>query len=154
MDASSTHRTEISGTVQYVAFSIGREFFAIDIEKTVEIIRVSPITPVPKSKSYIRGVINLRGRIITVVDVRSRLQVTDENILTSDSRILILDNGARGVGVLVDSVENVIRLNEGDIEALPVTISSHKARFLKGIGKANGILYSIIAVEEVISPLI
>lgn len=152
MSAAFSGKTDGLDSCQYITFSLGDEFFAIDIEKMVEILRVSPITPVPKSRSFIKGVVNLRGRITTIIDVRARLAVIPTEKNSQENRILIIDNGGRGVGILVDRVGNIIKLKREDVENVPVTVSPSKEKYLVGVGKTGGVLYSILNSDEIVSP--
>lgn len=150
-----------SDILQLVSFEIGVEEYAIPILAVQEINRVMPITPVPHSPAAVEGVINLRGRIIPVVDMRKRfgLPKTSE---TGDSRIVVVEVGQdrRVLGFTVDRVHEVLRLPADIIDPAPAVAhhnpaevpSSPAANFITGIGKLDDRLLILIDLQRLFTP--
>lgn len=134
--------------IQVVAFSIAKEEYAIDILAVQEIIRPTAITRVPKAPSYIEGVINLRGNVVPVINLRCRFGMV-EGEQTETSRVIILNIHEMKIGITVDSVTEVIRINENDVEVPDLSDSLDK-RFVKGVGKYNGRLLILLDLEEIL----
>lgn len=151
MTASITPKADSSASELFVSFRLGDEQFAVDINKVVEIIRVLPITAAPGSRPYVLGVINLRGKIVTTIDLARRLGADAPSAVTRDSRIIILEKGARVVGVLVDYVGKTRTFSERKIEAVPSMIQGERAGFFKGIAVDGDAFCSILSVENIIS---
>jgi purine-binding chemotaxis protein CheW len=122
------------GEEQLVTFSLSTEEFGVDIMKVQEIIRIPPITRVPKAPGYVEGVINLRGNIIPVVNLRARfgMPLGEETDL---SRIVVLQVNGKVFGVRVDGVTEVLRLDSEAIEPPPPVALGMDSSFIRGVGK-------------------
>lgn len=121
---------------KYLIFSMGDELYGIEIRHVTEIIGIQPITEVPEMPEYVKGVTNLRGKIIPVMDARLRFK---KPVREYDGRtcIIVLDSNDISIGLIVDSVSEVIVMADEDIAPPPdINKSSHK--YIKGIGKAGG----------------
>lgn len=126
--------TEADNIMQLVCFNIGDEFFGVDILMVQEIIRSTPITPIPDSPSFIEGVINLRGNIIPVIDLRKRLDLSGLNISEEKIWIIILKVNGRTTGFIVDFVNKVMKINREDIKAPPDIVSAGlKSQYISGV---------------------
>jgi purine-binding chemotaxis protein CheW len=132
-----------------VGFRIGKETFGVPIHLVHEIVRLPEITAVPEAPDYIEGVINLRGKIISIVDLRKRFG--ERNIEPSrKNRILVAEIDKKIVGLIVDAASEVMRLPESEIEA-PPSISDHEgADYITGVGKLNGRLVILIDLTKVL----
>lgn len=121
---------------RYLTFTLGGESYGIEIQYVIEIIGTQPITEVPELPTYIRGIINLRGKIVPVMDVRLRFkkQFKEYNDRTC---IIVIDIKEASIGLIVDSVSEVISIPESDIVE-PPEISKSGNNYVKGIGKING----------------
>jgi len=120
--------------MQLVGFTIGKELFGVDILMVQEIIRAAPITPVPNSPDFVEGVINLRGNILPVIDLRKRLNLLSSEVDKYDTWILILDIGNKTTGFIVDSVTEVIKIQENTIEPPPDIIKAGlESQYLRGV---------------------
>jgi purine-binding chemotaxis protein CheW len=125
---------EKENLMQLVGFTIGREQFGVDILMVQEIIRSAPITSVPNSPDFIEGVINLRGNIIPVIELRKRLNLYRKDIAAKDAWILILDINSRVTGFIVDSVTRVLKIMESTIEPPPeVVVAGLANQYIKGV---------------------
>ena len=120
--------------MQLVGFTIGDEHFGVDILMVQEIIRSAPITSVPNSPDFIEGVINLRGNIIPVIELRKRLNLFREDSASEDAWILILDINSRVTGFIVDSVTRVLKIMENTIEPPPeVVVAGLANQYIRGV---------------------
>jgi purine-binding chemotaxis protein CheW len=129
-----TDQEEKDLLMQLVGFTIGNEQFGVDILMVQEIIRSAPITSVPNSPDFIEGVINLRGNIIPVIELRKRLNLYREDADSKDSWILILDIDSRVTGFIVDSVTRVLKIVESTIEPPPeVVVAGLANQYIRGV---------------------
>jgi purine-binding chemotaxis protein CheW len=129
-----TDQDEKERLMQLVGFTIGKEQFGVDILMVQEIIRSAPITSVPNSPDFIEGVINLRGNIIPVIELRKRLNLFKKNRASKDSWILILDIDSRVTGFIVDSVTRVLKIVESTIEPPPdVVVAGLGNQYIRGV---------------------
>ncbi len=129
-----TDQEEKEQLMQLVGFTIGNEQFGVDILMVQEIIRSAPITSVPNSPDFIEGVINLRGNIIPVIELRKRLNLFQEDSASKESWILILDINGRVTGFIVDSVTRVLKILESTIEPPPeVVVAGLANQYIRGV---------------------
>ena len=121
---------------KYLIFFIGNELYGIEIRYITEIIGIQPITVVPEMPHYVKGITNLRGKIIPVIDARLRFK---KEVRDYDDRtcIIVLDSNGISTGLIVDNVSEVIAIADEDI-ALPPDINKGGPRYIKGIGKSDG----------------
>ncbi|MCC6544082.1 MAG: purine-binding chemotaxis protein CheW [Nitrospirae bacterium] len=135
--------------LQIVTFMVGNEQFGIHIMKVQEIIRVIGAVRVPKSPAYVGGVINLRGKIVPVIDLRNRM---GKNITeyTDTSRIIVVDSGSRLAGLVVDAVIDVINLSSDEIEPCPAIDDKCSSKYIKGIGKKDERLITLLNLEDLL----
>jgi len=138
-----------SQELQLVAFRLGNETYAVDIQQVQEIIRMQQITRVPGAPFFVEGVINLRGRIIPVIDLRKRLGLP-RGEETDEVRIVVVEVPPHKVGMIVDAVEEVLRLSEENIEAPSSLVASVDEQYLKGVGKSEDRLVVLLDLEEIL----
>jgi len=133
---------------QYVVFSLGQQEYGIDIALAQEVIRIpEQITKIPDTSTYVEGMVNLRNKIIPVIDLKKRFKF-EQTARTSDSRLLILNLEDMILGTIVDDVAEVLKIDEQAIEALNTTISSVGSNSVKGIGKiANRLILLLDAIK-------
>lgn len=130
-----------------VTFQLGREEYGVEIASVQEIIRATDITPVPGAPSHVRGVINLRGKIIPVVDLRRRFAL--EVVENSESqRIIVVEMGEKRIGMLVDGVSQVIRVPAGVVEEMPEEATTVDENFIRGVGKLENRLIIILDLNK------
>ena len=134
-----------------VSFKLGNELFGIDIHQAREVIHLCEIINVPHSPSLVEGIISLRGSVVCVLDLGRRLEKTHRNIKPS-SRIIIVDIGARSLGLIVDEVREVVRLQPEQLEPIPPEMDTIDTRFLRAVGKVNGQFMLILDVDKMLSP--
>ena len=132
---------------QLVTFSLGEEEFGVDIMKVQEIIRIPPITQVPNAPAYVEGVINLRGNIIPVVNLRKRFGMPPGEE-TDLSRIVVLQFDGKVFGVRVDGVTEVLRLDSDSIEPPPPVALGMDAHYIRGVGKIGERLLILLNLDR------
>jgi len=123
---------------QYLTFALADETYGIEVEKIREILEMQPITSVPRTAEYLLGVMNVRGRVVPVVDLRLKfgLEKIASTVHTAIMVLEVEDSGEKSqIGLLVDSVDQVYTLNDEDVEAAPTVGTSVNTRLLKGMGK-------------------
>jgi purine-binding chemotaxis protein CheW len=140
----------LNNEMQLVVFKLGSEEFGVEISQVKEIIRVGDITRIPGSPAYVDGVINLRGQVTSVVNLRSRLGL-DGKQLDSNARIMIMEVQKNSIGVIVDSVTEVKYMSSKDIEPLPEALSSSVgSEYIHGVGKLSGRLLILVNLKQII----
>lgn len=137
-----------SHLLQLVTFRLGGEEYAVDILKVQEINRMVDITAVPNAPSYVEGVINLRGKVIPVINLRKKFSL-DAKELDSHSRIMVVDIGTT-IGLIVDSVSEVLRLPSDTVEPPPPMTGSIGSEYIRGIGKLEDRLLILLDIERLI----
>ncbi len=146
-----TEDDEDEGMLQLVGFDIADEQFGVDILMVQEIIRSAKVTAVPNSPEFVEGVINLRGNIIPVVDLRKRLYLYNEGSESKRSWILILNISDRVVGFIVDQVTHVIKLPETSVQPPPdIVISGLESQYIQGVCEMDNNLLVILNFSRVL----
>ena len=135
---------------QYVTFVIADESYGVPVLKVQEIIGMIPIVPVPNSEDFIRGVINLRGSVVPVVDMRKRFRL-GEREYDMFTVIIIVEVKGLLVGMIVDSVSDVAGIPSGDIQKTPYLASKIDREFISGIGRINEKLAIILEIDRIFS---
>ncbi|MFZ3201447.1 MAG: chemotaxis protein CheW [Candidatus Acidiferrales bacterium] len=135
--------------LQVVGFRIGRETFGLPIAMVREIVRVPEITSVPNAPDYIEGVINLRGRIIPIVDLRKRFGVKSGEP-SKKNRIVVVELGARAIGLIVNSASEVLRIPPSEIEEPHSVFQEGELDFITGVGKLNGRLVILLDLNRIL----
>lgn len=138
---------QTSGQEQYVEFGIEQEQYAIRIEDIHEIIKIQDITAIPNVKDYVKGVINLRGRIVPVISLRCFFG-SEEVPFTKSSRIVVIHHQEEAVGIIVDRVNKVTTFS--DIQPPPERVGGVQGNFFTGIGLAESRLVGILRLDEVL----
>lgn len=146
----------VSGTgptdelLQMVVFQLGGEEFGVEIMKVQEIIRMPEITQIPQSPDFVEGVINLRGRIIVVINLDKRFNLTSKEI-DEHSRIIVVEIGENVVGMIVDSVNEVLRIPVSSVDPAPELIMSNISKeYITGVGKMDNRLLIFLDLAKVL----
>ncbi len=134
---------------QLVIFELANEFYGINIAVVESIIKMQAITQLPQSPSYVKGVTNLRGSVLPVIDLRSRFALQPKED-TRQTRIIIITMGSIKVGVTVDGVSEVLRVSDELIEPLPAMVNSVNSVFLKGIVRLENRLIILLELGKVL----
>jgi purine-binding chemotaxis protein CheW len=144
----------ITETTQYLTYKLGDEVFALDIAKVREVLDYTPITKVPRTPEFMRGVINLRGSVVPVVDLRLKLGMTGTEKTVNTCIIITevtVDNETTVLGALADSVQEVVDLEPGQIEPAPQIGTRLNTEFIKGMGKLDNKFIIILDIDKVFS---
>jgi purine-binding chemotaxis protein CheW len=141
---------KITKMQQLVSFTLANEEFGVDIIKVQEIMRVQEITKVPQMPDYVEGVINLRGNVIPIMDLRKKfgLEVKERD---NQTRIIVVNVQNRIVGFIVDAVQQVLRLSEDQIEPPPEVGTSINREYLKGVGKLDDRLLILLSLDSLLT---
>jgi purine-binding chemotaxis protein CheW len=132
-----------------VGFRVGRETFGVPIARVHEIVRVPEITAVPDTPELIEGVINLRGRIISIIDLR-KFFGAKESTPNKKNRILVVELADKMVGLIVDSASEVLKIPAADIDDPPTGIQEEDSLYVTGVGKLNGRLIILIDLARIL----
>ena len=135
---------------QLVVFRLANEIYGVEISAVNTIIRMQEITEIPQSPSFVEGVINLRGSIIPVIDLRKRFGLPLGEA-TKASRIIVVESDGQMIGMVVDAVAETLRLSTADIEPPSPVISSIDAEYLRAVGKQENRLVILLDLEKVLT---
>src|SRR5271157_5632851 len=135
--------------IQIVGFRIGRETFGLPIAMVREIVRVPEITSVPNAPDYIEGVINLRGRIIPIVDLRKRFGEKSFEP-SKKNRIVVVELETRAIGLIVNSASEVLRIPPSEIEEPHNVFKEGELNYITGVGKLNGRLVILLDLNRIL----
>ena len=141
-------------TTQYLSFNLGEEVFALDISKVREVLEFTSVTKVPQTPDFMRGVINLRGGVVPVIDLRLKFGLSEvEN--TVNTCIVIVEADVNGdtivLGALVDAVQEVFNLDTDQIESAPSIGTQLNTEYLKGMGKSSEGFVLILDIDRIFS---
>ncbi|AAV81950.1 chemotaxis protein CheW [Idiomarina loihiensis] len=147
------NETDVDGNdevLQWVTFQLEQETYGINVMQVQEVLRYSEIAPVPGAPSYVLGIINLRGNVVTVIDTRLRfgLQTTE---VTDNSRIVIIESEQQVIGILVDSVAEVVYLKTSEIDSAPNVGTDESARFIQGVSNRDDELLILVDLDKMLT---
>ncbi|MGQ9820866.1 MAG: chemotaxis protein CheW [Thermogutta sp.] len=142
------HR-EGSGTLQLVSFRLGQEEYGVEITKVQEIILMGEITKVPQTPEYIKGLINLRSSVIPIVDLRLRFGLPPQDT-TDETRIMVVNVRGKTIGIIVDAVSEVLRINKDQIAPPPPTVAGLGREYLTGLVKLDKRLLILLDIERIL----
>jgi purine-binding chemotaxis protein CheW len=150
-DIREQQNQQFSGeVVQVVSFRLGGEEYGVDIAQVQEIIRLVEITHVPRAPRFMEGVINLRGQLIPIIDLRTRFGMP-RIAATKSTRIVVTEIGSKKVGIVVDSVSEVLNIPIENVEAAPEMVSGVGTEYIQGVGKINDRLIIMLDLTMVIT---
>ena len=149
MNINKEQKTETAELLQLVTFNIGKEEFGVDILHVQEINRMTHITKVPNAPHFVEGVINLRGRVIPVIDLRLKLKI-EKKEYDKNTRIIVVEVENKTIGFIVDSVNEVLRIPANLTEAPPDMVSGIESEFIKSVGKLEDRLLILIDIQKII----
>ncbi|PWL56824.1 MAG: chemotaxis protein CheW [Desulfovibrionaceae bacterium] len=144
-------RKKLNGSLlQLVTFSIDEEEFGVNILKVQEIIRIMEITRVPRSPEFVEGVINLRGRVIPIVDLRRRFGLA-AIAHDKDTRIIVIELNSLVVGFIVDAVSEVLRIPADTVEPTPPVAAGMDSEYISGVGKLQDRLLILLDLDKLLT---
>jgi len=141
--------TAVGRELHIVGFQVGRETYGVPITSLHEIVRVPEITAVPDAPEYMEGVINLRGKIVSVIDLRKRLGEKKVSS-TRRNRILVVEHNGRLSGLIVDSASEVLKIPASDVEASPTSLEEGRGNCVTGLGKYKGRLIVLLDMTRLL----
>ncbi len=146
------YKTEESAaaSIQVVSFAVGKEKYGVHIGQVQEIIRMTELTRLPQTEEYVKGIINLRGNIIPIIDMRSKFSM-EELEYSELTRVIVVNMAEKLVGMVVDSVAKVIELPEKNIEEAPRILHGISKEYIDGIGKMDNDMIIILKIDKVLS---
>ena len=139
-----------AGLIQLVTFSIGDEEFGVDILRVQEIIRMMDITKVPKAPDFVEGVINLRGNVIPIIDLRKRFGM-EARERDKHTRTIVIEINNMIVGFIVDAVSEVLRIPSDTVEPPPPVVSGLESEYISGVGKLEDRLLILLDLDRLLS---
>ena len=143
-------KENLTTSLQIVCFKIGKEEYGLDILMVQEILKLPKITNLPKSKAYIMGVIDLRGKVLPIIDLSKRFGI-ESNKLTENSRAIVVNIGGKKVGLGIDSVSHLVKVNTNDIEPPPAVVKGISGRYIVGIAKVDEGFVILLNINQLFS---
>lgn len=147
---NNTAQTTEDPILQWVTFRLDNETYGINVMQVQEVLRHTEIAPVPGAPEYVLGIINLRGNVVTVIDTRQRFGLGPAPV-TEQTRIVIIEADRQVVGILVDSVAEVVYLRQSEIETAPNVGTDESAKFIQGVCNKNDELLILVDLEKMMT---
>ncbi|MEE2025093.1 MULTISPECIES: chemotaxis protein CheW [Alkalimonas] len=136
--------------LQWVTFKLQDEIYGINVMQVQEVLRYTEIAPVPGAPDYVVGIINLRGNVVTVIDTRTRFGL-DGSDITDNTRIVIIESDKQVIGILVDSVAEVVYLKVSEIDTAPNVGNDESAKFIQGVTNRDGELLILVDLNKLLT---
>ena len=136
--------------LQWVTYKLGEETFGINVMQVQEVLRHTEIAPVPGAPDYVLGIINLRGNVVTVIDTRARFGLPSTEI-TDSTRIVIIESEEQVVGIMVDSVAEVVYLRSSEIDSAPHVGTEESAKFIQGVCNREDQLLILVDLNKLLN---
>ncbi len=136
--------------LQWVTFKLETETYGINVMQVQEVLRYTEIAPVPGAPMYVLGIINLRGNVVTVIDTRSRFGLESTEV-TDNTRIVIIEAEKQVIGIMVDSVAEVVYLKASEIDVAPNVGNDESAKFIQGVSNRDGELLILVDLNKLLS---
>jgi purine-binding chemotaxis protein CheW len=135
--------------LQWVTFRLENETYGVNVMQVQEVLRYSDIAPVPGAPSYVLGIINLRGNVVTVIDTRARFGLMPDEI-TDNTRVVIIESNKQVIGILVDSVAEVVYMKASEIEPAPNVGTDDSATFIRGVCNRDNELLILVDLDKLL----
>jgi len=147
---SITAEMDLTGVRQLISFTVGAEEYGLELRQVKEIIRMGQITRLPRAPEFVKGIINLRGQVIPIVDLRQRfgLPRAEDTVMT---RVIVVEAGGVPVGLVVDSASQVVRVPMDQIEPPPPFLGTHAGDFIDGVGKLDDRIIITVDAARILS---
>lgn len=136
--------------LQWVTFQLEEETYGINVMQVQEVLRYTEIAPVPGAPDYVLGIINLRGNVVTVIDTRTRFGLPVRDV-TEQTRIVIIEAEQQVIGILVDSVAEVVYLRTSQIDSAPNVGTEESAKFIQGVSNRDGELLILVDLNKLLN---
>ena len=135
---------------QYIIFNLGEEEYAIPISIVEEIVKISNLIRVPKSKNYFAGIMDIRGKVVRMIDLSKKLNIRNQEDSTVD-RAIVIKIGGRSVGIIVDKVSHVVHFPQNQIDPPPPSVRGISSRYIIGVGKKDNRFIILIDIEKILT---
>ena len=143
-------RVETGELRQFISFSVGEEEYGLELLRVKEVIRVREITWLPKAPSFVKGIINLRGDVIPIIDLRERFGLESRE-QTAQTRVIVVEVDGRLMGMVVDSASQVVRIPADQIDPPPPVLGGFSQEFITGVGKLEDKLVILLNPDAILS---
>lgn len=147
---SSSDTVDNDEVLQWVTFKLDSETYGINVMQVQEVLRHTEIAPVPGAPAYVLGIINLRGNVVTVIDTRSRFGLAGGEV-TDNTRIVIIESEKQVIGIMVDSVAEVVYLKGSEIDVAPNVGNDESAKFIQGVSNRDGELLILVDLNKLLT---
>lgn len=143
-------RTDVDEVLQWVTFQLGDELYGVNVLQVQEVLKYTEITPVPGAPHYVLGIINLRGNVVTVIDTRARFGLDIKKDLDDAARIIFVEVKGHIIGMLVDSVAEVVSMQSSDVETSPNigNDDNENSKYVQGVYSTDDEILVLIDVER------
>lgn len=149
-NSAAQKNTSDDPMLQWVTFHLAGETYGVNVMQVQEVLRYTEIAPVPGAPDYVLGIINLRGNVVTVIDTRNRFGLMSGD-LTDNTRIVIIEAEGHVIGILVDSVAEVVYLRQSEVETAPNVGNDESAKFIQGVCHKNDELLILIELDKLLT---
>ncbi|HHH40196.1 MAG TPA: chemotaxis protein CheW [Sedimenticola sp.] len=150
MTTAVAESAAVEPLIQLVTFHLDGETYGINVMQVQEVLRVGEVAPVPGAPSYVLGIINLRGNVVTVIDTRGRFGLPPGEI-DDATRIVIIESEQQVMGILVDSVAEVVELQNSEIDSTPNVGNEESARYIQGVATKEGQLLIVVDLNKLLT---
>jgi purine-binding chemotaxis protein CheW len=150
MSNTAAESTSGDPVIQLVTFRLKDETYGINVMQVQEVLRISEIAPVPGAPPYVLGIINLRGNVVTVIDTRTRFGLPSTEV-DDASRIVIIESEQQVVGILVDSVAEVVELRQSEIDSAPNVGNEESSRYIQGVASRDEDLLIVVDLNKLLT---
>ncbi len=147
----NARRDEIDGDLsQLISFSVDGEEYGLDILRVKEVIRAAEVTRLPRAPAFVKGIINLRGDVVPIIDLREKFSYESAEY-TDSTRVIVVDVDGRLVGMIVDEASQVLRIPDSQIEPPPPIVGGLPSHYIKGVGKLEDRLIILLNIDKILS---
>lgn len=150
MEDTREDKAAADALTQLISFMVGKEEYGLEILTVKEVIRIREITRIPKAPVFVKGIINLRGDVIPIIDLREKFGLEIQEYTTM-TRVIIVEVDGKSIGMVVDSVSQVIRIEKDQVEPPPPLIGGISAEYLRGVGKIGEKLIIMLNIDKILT---
>ncbi len=136
---------------QYIIFNLGEEEYAIPITIVEEIVKITNLIRVPQSKSYFAGVMDIRGKVVRMIDLTKRLNIRNAKTAETAERAIVINLSGKSIGVIVDKVSHVIHFPANQVDPPPPSVKGISSRYITGVGKKDNRFIILIDIEKILT---
>ncbi|EOQ88823.1 CheW-like protein [Leptospira yanagawae serovar Saopaulo str. Sao Paulo = ATCC 700523] len=134
---------------QYIIFNLGDEEYAIPITIVEEIVKITNLIRVPQSKSYFAGIMDIRGKVVRMIDLAKRLNI--KNVSETSDRAIVINVSGKSIGVIVDKVSHVVHFPANQVDPPPPSVKGISSRYITGVGKKDNRFIILIDIEKILT---